>query len=241
MKPFFSVRWIASALVILMLVTSPGAYAHEGHQDDMSDEEMILMEMGGAEHSDMMGDGGMTGDHGTTARPGDEHMMADGEMPQELDRASAAEKAMQAAIAENRATSGGDFLGRLHPFAAHFPVGLLLAAVIAEIMLMVWPTLGMGLVVRFLVAGGAIGATLAAVLGWFAAGWRLTDRSETLGFHRWNGTGIAAASLVATWFAFRSKDRVWLRIMLAMIAIATLSQGYLGGEMVLGPNHLGIR
>lgn len=241
MKPFFSPRWIASAVAVLTLLTAPVAYAHKGHQSDMSDEEMILMEMDAGKHAEMMTDGEVMGDHSTAIHPGDGHMMSGDEMPHDLDRANAAKAAMQAAIADNRATSGGDLLGRLHPFAAHFPVALLLAAAIAEIMLMIRPGLGMGVVVRFLVAGGAIGATVAALLGWFAAGWRLTDRSETLGFHRWNGTAIAAASLFATWLVFRTERRVGVRIVLAIIAVALLFQGYLGGEMVLGPNHLGIR
>ena len=78
-----------------------------------------------------------------------------------------------------------------------------------------------------------------AVLGWFAAGWRLTDRSETLGLHRWNGTAIAIVSLIAWWAASRP-SRTPLRALLALLAAAILYQGYLGGEMVFGPNHLGL-
>ncbi len=241
MKHFVSIRFAAQALVVLALLTAPIAFAHEGHRDDMSDAETILMESDGADHAGTMTDDQHVSEHAGVVPVADEHMLIDQEMPQAPDRARVAEEALQAAVAENRATSAGDFLGRLHPFAAHFPLALLLAAVIAEIMFIVRPALGMGVVVRFLVAGGAIGATVAALLGWFAAGWRLTDRSETLGLHRWNGTAIAIASLLATWLAFKSTGRAGLRILLAIISVALLFQGYLGGEMVLGPNHLGIR
>lgn len=107
-------------------------------------------------------------------------------------------------------------------------------------MLAIRPALGLETTVRFLISGGAAGALTAALLGWFAAGWRLEDRSETLGLHRWNGTAIAAVALVATWLAFRARNRTLLRIVLAVLAVALVLQGYLGGEMVFGPNHLGL-
>ena len=150
------------------------------------------------------------------------------------------QQALEAKIAENRVTSLSDFLGRLHPVAAHFPIALLLIAALAELLLFLRPTLGLDTTVRFLVAGGAIGALVAALLGWFAAGWRLQDRSETLGLHRWNGTAIAGLALIAAWLAFRARNRSGLRIVLAVLAFAMIFQGYLGGEMVFGPNHLGL-
>ena len=105
---------------------------------------------------------------------------------------------------------------------------------------MVRPTLGLETTIRFLVAGGAIGAVVAALLGWFAGGWRLLDRSENLALHRWNGTTIAILSLLAWWVAARGKGRGALRLLLALIAAALIVQGYFGGEMVHGPNHMGI-
>src|SRR5690606_26769974 len=110
-----------------------------------------------------------------------------------------AKQALDAAVAKNRVTSVGDFVGRLHPLATHFPIALLLAAGLAELLLAARPALGLESTIRFLVAGGAVGAVIAALLGWFAAGWRLEDRSETLGLHRWNGTVIPGVAVLATW------------------------------------------
>merc|ERR1711907_290362 len=76
------------------------------------------------------------------------------------------EDMMQQKIEENRLTSAEDLLSRLHPVAAHFPIALLLVAALAELALMVRPTLGLQTTIRFLVAGGAIGAVVAALLGW---------------------------------------------------------------------------
>lgn len=209
--------------------------AHEEHQQDMTDAAIVQMEMG---H-----DG--AGDH----HAGDDHHVTDmvdhhGEAASAAAPAEASltpEQAMELAFAKNRATSASDVIGRLHPVAAHFPIALLLAAAIAELLLLVRPSTGLEVTTRFLVAGGAAGAVVAALLGWTAGGWRLADRSETLGLHRWNGTAIAALAILATWLAFRSERRTALRAVLIILAVAIVAQGYLGGEMVFGPNHLGLR
>lgn len=213
------IRSMLAALFALSAMTG-AAIAHEGHKNDMSDAEMAQMEAMAeveamAEHMDEM-----------NAAP-----------PAPI----SAEEAMQAAIEKNRATSASDVLGRLHPVAAHFPIALLLVAALAELALMFRPALGLEPTIRFLVGGGAIGAAIAALLGWFAGGWRLGDRSDVLAVHRWNGTSIAVVSLLAAWFAMRDQRRTRLRIALFLLAAALLVQGYYGGEMVFGPNHMGLR
>lgn len=200
------------------------AAAHEAHRRDMSDAEMA-MEKQASQHVQAA-----AMHHpipsGEALQASSSHMVA-GSTP----------VPMQAA--DTSVPSLPDLLGRLHPFAAHFPMALLLVALLAELAFAVRPTLGMETTVRFLVAGGAIGAVTTALFGWFSAGWRLADRSETLGFHRWNGTAIAVVSLIAWWAAAKSR-RGALRVLLALLAAAVLTQGYLGGEMVFGPNHLGM-
>jgi len=223
-------------LFTALLLSTP-LRAHEGHQDDMSDAEIVAMEAGMPMSDDMsMPDGahGMAGDEAMA----DGEAMAAGQGAAE--QALTPEELMRQKAVENRLTSAGDLLARLHPVAVHFPIGLLLAAALAEFALMIRPTLGLQTTIRFLVAGGALGAVVAATLGWFAGGWRLTDQSDNLFLHRWNGTTLVALSLLAVWAAERGKSRTWLRILLAVIAIGLVVQGYVGGEMVDGPNHLGI-
>ena len=215
----------------LALATVTTAQAHEGHKDDMSDAEMVQMEM---HEADAMHEEAADTMHDPESMA-QAHPTASGVVERQTP-----EQALEAAIAENRLTSAGDFLGRLHPIAAHFPVALLLMATLAEILLALRPALGLETTVRFLVAGGAIGALVAALLGWFAAGWRLSDKSQTLELHRWNGSAIVGGAILAAWFAFRTDRRSGLRVTLAILAVALVIQGYLGGEMVFGPNHLGL-
>lgn len=149
-----------AALVAVALVLPVMASAHEGHKNNMSDAEMAQMEMRDAHQvADV------------AAATADGPPIAEGERAVEaVSQPPTAEQALDAKIAENRVTSVGDFLWRLHPLAAHFPVALLLMAALAEILLLMRPALGLETTVRFLVAGGAVGAGIAALLGWFAGG-----------------------------------------------------------------------
>jgi uncharacterized membrane protein len=233
----FSLRRASILLAAMSLLLPTVGSAHEGHRDNMSDAEIVQMEDAASMH-------GATGIHATGEADdhhSDDMVTAHEHVEQRAAEPQSAQQALDTAVAKNRVASVGDFVGRLHPLATHFPIALLLAAALAELLLAARPALGLERTIRFLTAGGAVGAVIAALLGWFAAGWRLEDRSETLGLHRWNGTVIAGVAVLATWLAFRSQGRTGLRVVLAVLSVALIAQGYLGGEMVLGPNHLGIR
>ena len=147
---------------------------------------------------------------------------------------------MQQRIEDNRVKSARYLMSRLHPVAAHFPIALLVFAAFAELVLIFRPNAGLQITVRFLLAGGAVGAIVTTLFGWYAGGWRLADRSETLMIHRWNGTTVALLSVLAWWLAARTQSRLGLRVVLAIIFVALIVQGYFGGEMVHGPNHMGV-
>ncbi|MEH6757834.1 MAG: DUF2231 domain-containing protein [Parasphingorhabdus sp.] len=135
-----------------------------------------------------------------------------------------------------------EFLGRLHPALVHFPIALFLAAALAEIILVLRPASGLEPTVRFLVFTGAASGIVATTLGWIAGGIRTSDRSETLGLHRWTGTSIAAAGLIAVLLIVSAKEkRGLLRLVLAAIAVALIFQGFWGAEMSLGPDHMGMK
>jgi len=218
-------RFSIYALLVALVLSVPLS-AHEGHQKNLSDEEMLMME---ADPTDVEGMRGL--DHTALSE-----IDSNDAVPIE---AMTPAQVMQQKVEENRLSSVSDLIARLHPVAAHFPVALLIVAALAELAMLLRPNLGLVTTVRFLVAGGAIGAVVAALFGWFAGGWRLADRSDALAIHRWNGTTIAVLSLLAWWFAAQGVGRARLRLLLALIAVALVVQGYFGGEMVHGPNHMG--
>lgn len=214
------------ALLVALVLTVPLS-AHEGHQKNMSDEEMVMMEAGPTDVGDMH-----AADHATS--PGDDPNVA---APAQ---AMTPAQVMQQRIEENRLSSFGDLISRLHLAVVHFPIALLLLAGMAEVAMKWSPSVGLQTIVRLLVAFGTIGAIIAVLFGWFAGGWRLADQSANLAIHRWNGTAIAVLGIAAWTLAVRDGGRTRLRILLAIIAAAILVQGYYGGEMARGPNHLGI-
>ena len=143
-------------------------------------------------------------------------------------------------VADEPAFDVVDFLGRLHPAAVHFPIALIIFAAFAELALLIRPTLGLERTVGFLVWSGALTGIGAVFLGWFAGGFRLTDRSETLFWHRWNGTAIIVFALIAAFIHARKWNRNLFRLLVFSVAIALIIQGYLGGELAFGPDHLNL-
>lgn len=141
----------------------------------------------------------------------------------------------------SEASNGGvRVLKRLHPATVHFPVALFLMAAVTELLLIRRPQADMRPAIGIMIYGGAAGAVIAALFGWIHTGlWFGGD--AVMQVHRWNGTALAVAGVILAAIAARTtRRRGALRIMLFVIAGAVLLQGYLGGELAHGPNHLGL-
>ena len=131
-------------------------------------------------------------------------------------------------------------LKKLHPATTHFPIALFLMAAATELFVMRREGAGQESAVRVLVYGGAAGAVIAALFGWIHTGlWFGGD--TVMQVHRWNGMLIAVLGLAMAYLASRpSQSRAWLRTAIFSMAALILVQGFLGGELAHGPNHLGI-
>ena len=129
-------------------------------------------------------------------------------------------------------------LKSLHPATVHFPIALLLMAALIEMFVMSRRTPEREAAVKIMIYGGAAGAVVAALFGWIHTGlWFGGDTVMQL--HRWNGMLIAALSLVAAWIAFQNpQSRLAFRLTLFPIAALLIAQGYMGGELAHGLNHL---
>lgn len=127
----------------------------------------------------------------------------------------------------------------LHPATVHFPIALFLMAALTELFLIIRPAADLAGPVRVMVYGGAAGAIVAALFGWIHTGlWFGGDGAMQI--HRWTGTGIAAAGILAAIAVNRAtSSRAIFRTVLFSIGAALLVQGYLGGELAHGPRHLG--
>ena len=131
-------------------------------------------------------------------------------------------------------------LKKLHPATIHFPIALFLMAAATELFVMRRKGAGLESAVRVLVYGGAIGAVVAVLFGWIHTGlWFGGD--TVMQVHRWNGMLIAVLGIAMAYLASRpSQSRAWLRASIFSMAALVLIQGFLGGELAHGPNHLGI-
>ena len=129
---------------------------------------------------------------------------------------------------------------RLHPATIHFPIALFLMAALTELFIISRKNTGLEPAVRVLVYGGAGGAIIAVVFGWIHTGlWLGGD--AVMQVHRWNGMLIAFLGIGLAFLARTPRDsRALLRLGIFSMAVLVLAQGFIGGELAHGPDHLGI-
>jgi uncharacterized membrane protein len=135
------------------------------------------------------------------------------------------------------------WLGKFHPPAVNFPIGVLVAAAVAEALFMARGGPMFDAASRYCVWLGAVAAWIAAFLGWLFAGLRWADSGWVMTTHRWLGTSTALVSIVVLLLSERSRvsgrsrARRVFRLALFGAALLVLTTGFFGGSMVYGLNH----
>lgn len=134
------------------------------------------------------------------------------------------------------------FLGRLHPLAVHFPVGLLLFAAILELFTLEKFRSALRPGITLLVAAGVISAIVSAAFGLLLAG--EGDYGEDLSIHQWAGIATACLGAIA-WFLLMSilkKNRLHLiryyRGILFFSALGVALAGHFGASLTHGNDYL---
>ena len=130
-----------------------------------------------------------------------------------------------------------DWLGRLHPIIVHFPIAFFPAALFTAIVGRRRPAFAAP--VQFLVVAGGIMAPIAAILGWLDA--MGADPDPLLTVHRWLGTAIGFSALGLGIWAWRRPDHARGTVMLVGLTVMTAAiivQGWFGGALVHGVDHL---
>lgn len=129
-----------------------------------------------------------------------------------------------------------DVLRALHPATVHFPIAFFLLAGLFEALALARRRPEYSSTSYFLILAGTVGACVAALFGWIHTG--LWFGGEiAMHWHRWIGSGVALAGLVML-LLLRWQKRGAVRLLLAFTCAALVVQGYLGGELAHGPNHL---
>lgn len=132
-----------------------------------------------------------------------------------------------------------DWLGRTHPIIVHFPIAFFPAALFTAVVGRRRP--GFATPVQFLVVAGGIIAPISALLGWLGGGFSMSDADPLMMAHRWLGTAIGAGGLGLGIWAWRRpwEDRgAGMIAALTAMTIAIAVQGWFGGALVHGAEHL---
>lgn len=132
-----------------------------------------------------------------------------------------------------------NWLGRLHVMVIHFPIAMIIGALGVELFGLYRRNASYQHAARIMLVVGALGAIVAASLGWFAGGFYLADRNPVLMTHRWLGTSIAVFASLLVYLAFarrrpRGSNRTIYWLLLAGLTVAISIQGWLGGSFMHG-------
>ena len=216
-----SMRHLILTLLAAVLIASPlltsQAPAHEEHRR----QQQLAAQKAAAEQRGAAAAGRMTADE-MHENMGDMMM----EAPRSRAEMSVAERLL-------------DWLGRFHPIIVHFPIAFFPAALFTAVVGRQRPAFSAP--VQFLVVAGGIIVPISALLGWFNGGWTVWDSNPLLAIHRWLGTGIGIGGLLLGIWAWRRpwEDRgAGMILALTAMTIAIAIQGWFGGALVHGAEHL---
>jgi plastocyanin len=135
------------------------------------------------------------------------------------------------------------WLGKFHPPAANFPIALLVAAAVAEVLLAATGRPAFDAASRFCLWFGALAAVLTGTLGWFLGGFRTVDSSWVMTTHRWLGTSTDVLAVVtllvgeASRRPGRQRVRRCFGVLLVVVALMVLAAGFFGGALLYGIRH----
>lgn len=134
------------------------------------------------------------------------------------------------------------FIGRFHPMVLHFPVGVLVALILLEILALFKPSEGLSLAGYLMLALGTHTAVVAVVMGLFLAS-EGGYNEETLFWHKWLGFGVAATALLASGCKIaelkgHSSFKTGYKISLLMAFICLNFGGHEGANLTHGKTYL---
>ncbi len=128
-----------------------------------------------------------------------------------------------------------EFIGKFHPLFVHLPIGFFTLLAVLELLALRpnWKELATANRVILLLT---IPVSLASVVcGWLLA-WG-QEESSTLAWHRWLGTGVAAAAIILWIVRQRGWMRTYRRWLCATLVLLAMASHY-GGSITHGENFL---
>lgn len=138
------------------------------------------------------------------------------------------------------------WLGKFHPPSVNFPIALMMAALIAEVLFMATGRPLFDAAGRFTVWFAIVGTIGAVTLGWFFGGFKLVDDDWIMTTHRWVGTAAGLWAFVLAWFAGKewtgsarnpARSRSGYRVALLVGTALVSANGFFGGALMYGIDH----
>ena len=128
-----------------------------------------------------------------------------------------------------------EFIGKFHPLLVHLPIGFFTLLGVLELLALRpnWKDLAIANRIILLLT---IPASLASVVcGWLLA--RGQEESNALFWHRWLGTGVAAAAIILWIVRQRGWLKAYRRCLCGTLVLLTIASHY-GGSITHGENFL---
>lgn len=131
-----------------------------------------------------------------------------------------------------------DWIARLHPAIVHFPVALLPLAFASA--LLARRRARWRWTARVLAGLSVVTLPLAALTGWMLVGAPDPAASALLSWHRWNGVALALLALPLGLALARDREggTGTAVLLLGLGTVLVLGQGWMGGALVHGIDHL---
>ena len=131
----------------------------------------------------------------------------------------------------------GLFFGRLHPVLVHLPIGILLMAILLQL-LSRNPGYGVSAgVIKVVLLCGALSAIASCVTGYTLSLSGDYDE-ELVGWHMWMGICVALVASLLFVLAVRQAGGLAYRLVCLLLLVLITLTGHLGGSLTHGPDYL---
>jgi uncharacterized membrane protein/mono/diheme cytochrome c family protein len=128
-----------------------------------------------------------------------------------------------------------EFIGHFHPVLVHLPIGILLVAVLFQLLSQKEKYKSLGTAVGISLLVGVISAVLSCISGFMLS--QSGDYDEQLvSRHQWLGIATTVISLLA--YYLYKKQKGFLKWVMPVLAVLIIVTGHLGGSLTHGSDYL---
>lgn len=130
-----------------------------------------------------------------------------------------------------------EFIGRFHPLFVHLPIGILLVALLFQLISRIEKYKKLHTAVPALMFFGAISAAFSCITGYLLSLSGEYDGS-TLDWHMWMGMGVLVVAIILCIRLNKSKVDLLYRILAISLFVLISATGHLGGSLTHGSDYL---